>query len=281
MPPSRIIRDAAFDDAHGADIRQARPQPRVLKRRGGGAASDPAAGETFKLSRVLRGGQVREAAHPFTLVAFDQEPRAPLPALPETDVQAPPEDEATEPPEALLAAQEAAWRARLEEEVAQARAQAYEAGHAAAQEELRQTLEHEQSALAEHARQLQSAWRDVLKRSEGLLADVAFEVAETLLGAPLPPSLRGLTTAALAEAIEELAGEPPLRIALHPVDFLQMQESGLVERFEEVHSGLVWEPDPDMRQGDWVMQSPVAAIRRFQDELIGEMRRRFTSLAIT
>ena len=232
----------------------------------------------MKLRGVLRSAQVKEEVQAFVLAEFEQAPRAPLAPPPEEEP--PPAEEkglSPEEVEALRASWEAEWQARLERERAQAEAEAYERGYAAAQEALKDDLEAQRQAAKKVASRLTPAWSDFLKASEPLLSELAFEVAETLLDAPLPSDIKEISTRALAEALEELGAEAPIRIALHPVDFLQLEESGMAEQLGEVHRGLAWEPNPDLRQGDWVAQSPVAAVRRLRDELICKLKDRITS----
>lgn len=285
MPSPKIIKNATFEGARAGEAGYVRQPRRIVRQwveEEDAAEREAGANEGFKLKGVLRSGQVREEVHPFTLTAFEQEPRAPLAPLPDEEEMPPPEENEPSPDqvEALRASWEAEWQARLEEEKAQAEAKGYEQGFAAAQQELQDAFEEQRRAVVEDAGRLAATWRDFLGECEPLLAILAFEVAEALLDAPLPSNLKGLSTRALTEALEDLAGETPIRIALHPVDFLQLQESGLAEGLADVHQGLVWEPDPDLQQGDWVAQSPVAAVRRLRDELAGTLKNRLASPAI-
>ena len=163
--------------------------------------------------------------------------------------------------------------------MARAQEEAYEKGYAAAWQEHQEVTEQARQAFAAGTRRLEQARNDFMKQCEPLLADLAFEVAALLIDAPLPHTLKSLSARAFTEAVEELATEKPLRIALHPVDLLELQEAGLVEQLDEVHGGLIWEPSDDLQQGDWVVQSPKAAVRYLRDEVVGTMKRQIALLA--
>lgn len=73
-----------------------------------------------------------------------------------------------------------------------------------------------------------------------MLVELALEVAETLLDAPLPESIRGVSARTLTEAVEQLARSAPLEISMHPVDFLRLQEQGVIAQLESRHPDLHW-----------------------------------------
>ena len=232
MALSHILRNASLIDTRDGDVRQAETSATH-------ADSKKGAGHRG----VLRGSEVREAVRPFRLTTFEQPPRALLAQPPEVDAaeqELPDQTSTSEPAEVRLARLEAAWQERLEEAVARAQEEAYEKGYAAAWQEHQEVTEQARQAFSAGTRRLEQARNDFMKQCEPLLADLAFEVAALLIDAPLPHSLKSLSARAFTEAVEELATEKPLRIALHPVDLLELQEAGLVEQLDEVHGGLIW-----------------------------------------
>ena len=130
----------------------------------------------------------------------------------------------------------------------------------------------------EAAGQFTGALQSYVRQCEPILADLAFQVAETLLDAPLPTHIKSVSTKALSSAIEHLAADPPVDISLHPVDFLHLQETGLIEQLRATHERLRWHPDSTLKQGDWKVQSPQGAIRRLQEELVAALRQRLQSV---
>lgn len=169
-------------------------------------------------------------------------------------------------------AREAAWQARLDEAVARARQEGFDEGVAAVQAEMQDALEAARGAFLDDVARLEAAVRDFFSRTEPLMATLAFEIAETILNAPLPGDIRHVAGGAITEAVERATGESSVDVTLHPVDYLRLQESGLVDQLNAMHSGLRWHPSPDARQGDWVVQSPVASTRRLESELLATLK---------
>ena len=275
MARPRILRNVRLGDTRNGDVRHTEaPATHAGSERGA------------RRRGVLRGGEVQQAVQPFQATAFEQPPHAPLTQRPESGsaereeaLRLPTDAAPAETSEVLLARQEAAWEARLEEAVARAQEEAFEKGYAAAWQEHQEVTEQARLAFAASTKRLEQARNDFMKQCEPLLAELAFEVAALLVDAPLPSSLKGLSTRAFTEAIEELAVEKPLRIGLHPVDLLELQEAGLVEQLNGVHGGLTWEPSDELQQGDWIVQSPKATVRYLRDEIISTMKRQIALLA--
>ncbi|ACY47686.1 hypothetical protein [Rhodothermus marinus] len=175
---------------------------------------------------------------------------------------------------ALRAAIEAEWQERLEEAVSQARAEGEAAGRAAAEAEWAPRLQALQEQLARELERLRQAWADHTRQLEPLLVELALEVAETLLDAPLPESIRGVSARTLTEAVEQLARSVPLEISMHPVDFLRLQEQGVIAQLESRHPDLHWDLNPGLSEGDWIVQTPTAMQRRIRQEMLERLRQR-------
>lgn len=235
---------------------------------------------------ILRGAQAREAVTPYVMDELDIEPDFPLPepdpyemspALPDPEPLA-------EPEPARYDELEAAWQARLEEAVERTRAEAYEEGYeqgyVAAEAALQASFDQRKADLEEDVARLQAAWKEAMKKSEPLLASLAFEVVKQLLDAPLPQDVRAVSGQALAQAIEQLGEETPIEISLHPDDFSRLQAYGLTDDLEAMHSGIRWDPNPDIEMGDWIAQSPDAAIRRLKDDMLNQLKSRLGLLAV-
>lgn len=175
---------------------------------------------------------------------------------------------------ALRAAIEAEWQERLEEAVSQAHAEGEAAGRATAEAEWTPRLQALQEQLACELERLRQAWADYTRRLEPLLVELALEVAETLLDAPLPESIRGVSARTLTEAVEQLARSAPLEISMHPVDFLRLQEQGVIAQLESRHPDLHWDLNSELSEGDWIVQTPTAMQRRIRQEMLERLRQR-------
>ncbi|RMH49066.1 MAG: hypothetical protein D6685_19685, partial [Bacteroidetes bacterium] len=166
------------------------------------------------------------------------------------------------------------WEARLTEAVARARRDGYRDGYEAGEQAVQAEVDATMHTFLEAAGQFSHALQAYIRQTEPLLADLALAVAETVLDAPLPTHIKSVSTKALSNAIEQLAADPPVDVSLHPVDFLHLQETGLIDQLRATHERLRWHPDSTLKQGDWMVQSPKGAIRRLQDELLDTLRRR-------
>ncbi len=231
----------------------------------------------FKLSGILKGQHARVAAAPYDEVAtVEFVPDFPLPDIEKAGAE---EQEEAPSPDEL----EAAWQARLEEAVERARDEAYkegyEQGYVAAEAALRASFEQRTAMLEEDVARLQAAWKDFMKKSEPLLASLAFEVVKQLLDAPLPQDVRAVSAQALAQALEHFGEDTPIEISLHPDDLSRLQAYGLTDDLKAMHSGIRWDPNPDIPMGDWIAQSPDAAIRRLKDDMLNQLKSRLGLLA--
>jgi len=227
-----------------------------------------------RTGRVLRRADAQRAAVRYEMVDFEHEPYRPFRRTKRGFEEPEPEG-----PPISHEALEAAWQVRLSEEVARARAEAYETGyaegHAAAEAVLQAAFEQQTAQLEADRAQLQVAWQAFVKRSEPLLASLAFDVAGQLLDAPLPQDVRAVSAQALGQAFEAFGNAIPLEITLHPDDYARLQTYGLMDDLAAGHSGLRWNSDPKLAQGDWIVQSPDGAIRRLKEELLAQLKSRF------
>lgn len=226
---------------------------------------------------LVRRREAARLAVPFDPPSFTSEP--PSRPMPEEETPAPdPSDEPEAVPpvnlEAMKAEWEAEWEARMAKAVAEAREEGREAGRTEAEREFREELESNRAAFREEAARLREQWRVFLEKAEPMLAHLAFTTAQTILDAPLPEEITELATRALSRAVDQLAASPPLRISLHPVDLLRLRESGLIDELTAEHSGIEWDSDEQLREGDWIVQSPSAMIRHIKSELLHSLRAR-------
>lgn len=168
---------------------------------------------------------------------------------------------------------EARWERRLEEEVASARAEGVAEGRESVRAETEEALREATSRLANDLDAIQHAWEGHLKNSQIRLVQLAFRVAQIVLDAPLPPNVRRISEEAVTEAIERMVDGAPIEVALHPVSYLQLQESGLEEQLRAVHTRLRWRSDPSLQENEWIVQSDRSAIRRLEAELLDDLQR--------
>lgn len=191
--------------------------------------------------------------------------------------QAKPNNEPEEEPEPTAEEIEAAWQLRLEEAREQAIAEGREAGHAAAKAEYEKEVADLKKQFAEDLDAVQQSWDAHMRQSEPHLVQLAFRLARTVLDSPLPDDVRQIAERTVADAIERMATDVAIEIILHPVSFLRIQEAGVEEQLNAVHSKLRWRTNPDLKQNEWIVRSPRATARRIESELIDELQRELAS----
>jgi flagellar biosynthesis/type III secretory pathway protein FliH len=237
------------------------------------APAADASAEPLRHRGVLRSAHARRASRPFEVQAN----WAPdFPVAPNADAEVEPE------PEPGLDDLRAAWDAeaqqRIDAAVAAARDAAFAEGQAAGREAvLAETADAAEAAYATAANgldRIHADWADHLHRIEPLLVQLALDATELLLGSALPDAVRDATTEGLTAAVEQLAADAPLTVATHPVDYLHLQEGGFVEHLAASHPGLRWTPNPALAEGDWIVESPKAAVRRIRSEMLRHLHDR-------
>ena len=124
------------------------------------------------------------------------------------------------------------------------------------------------------ADRLAGTFAGAVRALEPTLAAFAVAVAEGVLDAPLTDAQQHAATAALADAVDALAGDTPTTVALHPVDLLRLQENGLADALSATHAALRWEPDTHLAPGDWTVETPDAAVHRLRAPMLGALRSR-------
>lgn len=232
-------------------------------------------------TRILRDVPAR----PYAFAALDAE--APSPEIPSfvplSDMTtwsvsrkgAPPESDSDPLPPAMAEAFERgreAGRADRDDEVTTLQAEIDRLTQA--QTEAAEAAEVQVAFVRDAAERLHAHWSETVRALQPTLAALALDVAEAVLDAPLGDAQRAATDGAIATAVDALAGEAPLSVAVHPVDLLHLQESGLADTLSETHPTLRWEPDSTLAEGDWSVATPDAAVRRLRATMIATLRER-------
>lgn len=234
---------------------------------------------TYRFKGVLSGEWATLTETPIEVADLDVELESPVFRLDDSQSEEP-ERKNTTPtdPDELRSLWEAEWERKALIDQEQARSEGFRLGYEAAREEYQRQLERTKADIARDLERLEAQVQDFIAQTQPLLVELAFEIARALLDAPLPDEIRDKVTRALTEAVEQLAGAP-LEIRLHPIDYLRLKENGIVGQLEAMNEHIRWESDPSLKEGDWIVQSPAAMIRRLQDELLGSLRSRIGPLS--
>jgi flagellar assembly protein FliH len=248
--------------------------------------------------RVLRAEETRPAARPVPVEPVspdgDDAPDAsPAPTSEDGADREPPSEEESPDEDAPPARSDAEWQEHLEAAVQEARTEGFEAGreegyedgyddgYAEAEATLRAEWEEEREALIADTTRFEEVWTQYVEESESRFVELALQLAEAIVDAPLSDSLRRASEEALTEAVAELAATPPITLTVHPVDFQRLQESGLAEHLTDKYPDLQLESDPECTEGDWSVSSPAGVIRRRRKEVIETLREHLSLSAST
>lgn len=238
--------------------------------------------ETERKSSVVRAREARVLSQPYHLAELKSHPAAPPSVAPSNTAPAKAEEQqlSREDLDALRAEWEAEWQARHAAELDQARAIAYEEGQAAAHAEWEAVVEEERAAVRQDLERLHAQFDDYLKKLEPMLADLAFEVARQLLAAPLPEDVQRVSAQALTHALDTFRDAAAIDIVLHPGDLDRLEAAGLTDDIGALYTGLRWKTDETLDPGDWIVQSPEAAVRRLKQELLANLKSRVLQLSV-
>lgn len=230
---------------------------------------------------ILDPDQTRQTSESVQIdpVAPDPTPSPADPAAEQTEEVQEAEREAEEKDDAPERT-DAEWQEHLEEEIEEARVEGYEKGYSEgyddgydeAETTVRAEWADEREALIDDINRFEEVWTQYIDENESRMVELALQLAETIVDAPLTDSLRGASEEAVIEAVAELAGTPPITITVHPVDYQRFQESGLAEHLTDKYPELQLESDPEHTEGDWTVASPAGAIRRRRSEVIDTLR---------
>lgn len=167
---------------------------------------------------------------------------------------------------------EAEQREKMEAERERIRTEGYDEGYETAAAEAEKEIEELQSILTNGLEKIEARWSAQLEEIEPHLGQLALEIAERILDAPLPEAIHEGVTAAIHDAIDEVAGETRTDVTLHPADYMRLKETGLLEQLNTAYESLHWHSDPELEQrGNWIVETPKAAIRHIKKELLADV----------
>jgi flagellar assembly protein FliH len=279
----RGVAPAALGDALSSATTHRIPADRTSVR---GEAPPQASPPQVEPGHILRGDETQDTAHPVSIdaEAFGEEDPTNETASETAASDGEPDSSSSpsEPSEDQPSRTDAEWQARLDEAVKAAREEGYEEGHDAgyqagydeAETAVRAEAHAKRDALVDDATRLNDVWTQYVEEQEPMLIELALELAEVIVDAPLTASLRRPAEDALAEAVAELSTTPPVSVRLHPSDYERLQESGLADRMAVPDDALNWTPDPDCARGDWSVSSSAGVIRRLRQDVVESLRRR-------
>ena len=167
------------------------------------------------------------------------------------------------------------WQKKLDEEVERAKESAFEEGYNRAKDQFEQKVENSKKEFEKGLDRIKESWENYLKRSEAILMQIALEITQFIIDIPLPKQYSDITESVLNDALDQLSRETPLALSLNPLDLLRLQESGMMDVLKEKFPALRWDPQPTLKEGNWIIQTPQQAIRRISDELLHHLKGQF------
>ncbi len=268
----RIIKRHSFGALESAGLDTEFVAPERIFKATSVRSEERVADEEVFTRGILRGASASVGTRAYELRPLEM-PTKPAPEPVRAEAPAAPEVR-TKSADEIRADLESEWTRRMNAAVEAARAEGFASGVQETTVRYEAEIETLKCESAETALGLEAAFRAEIAALEPLLVELTFEIAETLLDGPVPEGTRAIAGRTLSEAVDAMAGSSPIDVSLHPVDFLRLQESGLVDQLTALHSGLRWEPSAERLAGEWVVHSPTAVIRRLQHELLATLRKR-------
>ena len=167
------------------------------------------------------------------------------------------------------------WAEKLAAAVDGAKEAAFEEGYARAKETFEKKAENSKREFEKGLDRIKESWENYLKRSETILMQIALEITQFVIDIPLPKQYTDITERVLNNALDQLGRETPLSLSLNPLDLLRLQESGMMDVIKDKFPALRWDPQPTLKEGNWIIQTPKQAIRRISDELLHHLKDQF------
>ncbi|MBX2818738.1 MAG: hypothetical protein KTR29_03625 [Rhodothermaceae bacterium] len=254
------------------------PQP-VIRSSDVRLAEEDEAKKSLKKSRnIISGSDVRIQSERIEICQFDfsspQEPSIPHDPIEEEALE---EQESVnqEQLEELKAQLEEEWQKKVDEAVENAQKTAFEEGYNRAKEQYEKKAENSKKEFERGLDRIKESWENYLKRSETILMQIALDITQFIIDMPLPKQYSDITERILNDALDQLSRETPLTLSLNPLDLLRLQESGMMDVIKDKFPALRWDPQPTLKEGNWIIQTPQQAIRRISDELLHHLKDQF------
>ena len=235
--------------------------------------------KALKKSRnIIPNTDVRVQSERIEICQFDfsapQEPSSPPKSL-EQEAHEEQETINQEQLEELKAQLEEEWQKKVDQAVENAQKTAFEEGYNRAKEQYEKKVENSKREFERGLDRIKESWENYLKRSETILMQIALDITQFIIDMPLPKQYSDITERILNDALDQLSRETPLTLSLNPLDLLRLQESGMMDVIKDKFPALRWDPQPTLKEGNWIIQTPQQAIRRISDELLHHLKDQF------
>lgn len=232
-----------------------------------------------KKRHIIRGSDVRVQSEGIEICLFDfagESHTPPLAGSAKEEIALEEEEEIiSEDFQEFQRTIEAEWQLKLENAAEEARKSGYAEGFNDAKQEYEKKAEQSKRAFESGLARFKVSWENYLKRSETILMQIALEITQFIIDAPLPKKYSDVTQAVLNDALDHLSHETPLSLSLNPLDLLRLQESGMMDVMKEKFPALRWDPQPTLKEGNWIIQTPKQAVRRISDEILDHLKDQF------
>ena len=242
-------------------------------------AEEDEAKKSLKKSRnIISSSDVRIQSERIEICQFDFSAPQASSIPPESLEQEVLEEEKTvdqEQLEELKATLEEEWQQKVDEAVENAQKVAFDEGYNRAKEQFEKKAENSKKEFERGLDRIKESWENYLKRSETILMQIALDITQFIIDMPLPKQYSDITERILNDALDQLSRETPLTLSLNPLDLLRLQESGMMDVIKDKFPALRWDPQPTLKEGNWIIQTPQQAIRRISDELLHHLKDQF------
>lgn len=272
IPANRVQMEAQGPTSHGVNV------PKIIRHE---SSSLPVESIPSRTATLLRRAdfQLGDAfALPYPSGRQEAEPDARVataaPVVPEIAV-APPPPPPPRKTEATIREDEARkWEERLQLATAQAFEEGYRKGCLDTESALNGPLETLSAHYEQAIQGVQGALDSQIALLEPLAARFALDLAERLLGIPLPDSARLPSLDTLHALLQGVRSAAFREVYVHPDTLSAMVAAGMAETLKVHFPDVRISPRTDLQPGDWILETPETAIRFLRQELLDDLKRK-------
>lgn len=166
------------------------------------------------------------------------------------------------------------WEERLQLATAQAFEEGYRKGCVDTERALNAPLEEASAEFERAIQSVQSAMDSQVALLEPLAARFAIDLAERLLGIPLPEAARLPALETLHELLQAVRSATFRELYVHPTTLAAMEATGMTETLKSHFPDVRVSPRADLQPGDWLLETPETAIRFLRKEVLDDFKRK-------
>lgn len=269
IPANRVKVEGQPPEAKGTSV------PKIIRQAAISADTPAAPARTSPLLR-MSDFQLGDAFALPSPISRREEVAAPVETHPAKDIPVvpivPPPPRITE---ASIREEEARkWEERLQLATSQAFEEGYRKGCIDTESALKAPLDEAEALFSQGLVSVQNALDSQIALLEPLAARFAIDLAERLLGIPLPEAARLPAIESLHELLQGVRTAAFRELYVHPTTHAGMEATGMSETLKAHFPDLRITSRGDLQPGDWILETPETAIRFLRKEVLDDFKRK-------